>query len=119
MDTFKGQGNKVLTDLCKQNFCHVVTIPHNLANKFKPLDITVNKPAKSFIVNKCNAWFADEVRKLLIKGIEPVDVKVSLALSELKTLNAQWIVDPYEYLCKQPEIIKNDFRAAGNTHCKK
>ena len=46
MDTFKGQGNKVLTDLCKQNFCHVVTIPHNLANKFKLLDITVNKPAK-------------------------------------------------------------------------
>ena len=52
MDTFKGQGNKVIMDFFKENFYHVLIIPHNLTNKFQPLDITVNKPAKSFIANK-------------------------------------------------------------------
>ena len=80
IDTFKGQDNKVIMDLCKGNFCHVVIIPHNLTHKFQPLGITVNKPAKSFIANKYNAWFANEVTKQLAKGIKPADVKVSLGL---------------------------------------
>ena len=53
MHTFKGQDRKVIKDLCKENFCHIV-ISHNLTN---------NKPAKSFIPNKYHAWFADEVTK--------------------------------------------------------
>ena len=48
----KGRDNKVITDLCKENFCHVVINPHNLTNNFQPLDITVNKPAKSSIADK-------------------------------------------------------------------
>ena len=90
-------------------------IPQNLTNKFQPLDITVNKPAKSYTANKCSAWFADDVTKQLAKSIKPAGVKVSSALSELKPVHAQWIVDVYEYLCKQPEIFKNSFRAARIT----
>ena len=51
-------------------------IPHNLTNKFQPLDVTVNKPAKSFIANKYNGWFANEITKQLGKGIKLADVKV-------------------------------------------
>ena len=51
----------------------------------------------------------------MVKGIKPADVRVSLALSELKPLHAQWIIDVYEYLCKQPEIIKNGVKATGIT----
>ena len=49
MDPFKGQDNDVILDLCKKHMCQVVIVPHNLTNKFQPLDITVHKPAKSFI----------------------------------------------------------------------
>ena len=48
-DTFKGQDNDIVLNLCKKHFCQVVIVPHNLTNKFQSLDITVNKPAKSFI----------------------------------------------------------------------
>ena len=92
-------------DLCKEYICQVVIIPHNLINKFQPLDITVNKPAKSFIANKDNAWFADEVTKHLVKGIKSDDVKASLAHPEIKLLHTQWIVEVHEYHCKQPEIV--------------
>ena len=43
MDTFKGQDKDVILDLCEKHVCQVVIVPHNLTNKFQPLDITVNK----------------------------------------------------------------------------
>ena len=61
MDTFKGQNNNVILDLCEKHLCQVVIIPHNLTNKFQLLDITVSKLAKSFISNKYNKWFSKQV----------------------------------------------------------
>ena len=41
MDTFKGQGSDRLREFCSENYCEVVIVPHNLTNKFQPLDISV------------------------------------------------------------------------------
>ena len=46
MDTFKGQDNEQLAKLCCENNCVLIIVPHNLNNKFQPMDITFNKPAK-------------------------------------------------------------------------
>ena len=54
MDTFKGQGNDTLKKLCAENNYDVMIIPHNPTNKFQPLELSVNKAAKSFIQNKYN-----------------------------------------------------------------
>ena len=59
MDTFKGQGNDTLMKSCAESNCDVVKVPHNLTNNFQPLDLSVNKAAKSFIQNECSDWFAD------------------------------------------------------------
>ena len=67
---------------------YVAIVPQNLTNKFQPLDITVNKRVKSFISNKYNDWFSKQVSQQLEKGRQPADVKVSLALIELKVINA-------------------------------
>ena len=91
IDTFKGQENDIVLNLCKKHFCQVAIVPHNLTNKFQQLDITVNKPAKSFISNKYNEWFAEQVAKQLQKGIPPADIQVSLNLGELKVMHARWI----------------------------
>ena len=115
MDTFKGQDNDIVLNICKKHFCLVVIVLHNLTNKFQPLDITVNKPAKSFISNKYNEWFAEQVPKQLQKGIPPADMQVSLNLGELKVMHARWISALYDYLCDQKEIILNRFKPAGIT----
>ena len=47
MDTFKGQDNYAILDLCQKR-----NSPHNHTNRFQPLDIPVNRPAKSFISSK-------------------------------------------------------------------
>ena len=89
MDTFKGQDNEAVLELCRKNNCEVIIVPHNLTNKFHPLDITANKPAKSFISNSYNDWFSQQVSQQLEKGIRPADVKVSLNLTELKVMHAK------------------------------
>ena len=58
MDTFKCFiAYETLKKLCAGNNCDVVIVPHNLTNKFQPLDLSVNKVAKSIIQNKYNDWF--------------------------------------------------------------
>ena len=69
MDTFKGQDNDEVAKICR-------IVPHNLTNKFQPLDITVNKPAKSFIKDKYNMWYTEQVAKQLNEGKTPADVEV-------------------------------------------
>ena len=115
MDTFKGQDNNVLKELCEKNFCEVVIVPHNLTNKFQPLDISVNKAAKSFISEKYNTWMAKEVSNQLQREISPCDVKIDLNLGIIKPLHAKWIVELFNIMKKEKEKIINGFNSAGIT----
>ena len=45
MDNFKGQDNYILKELCDENFGEFVIVPYSLTDKFKPLDISLKKPA--------------------------------------------------------------------------
>ena len=80
MDTFKGQDNDILKELCDANFCEVVIAPHNLTNNFQPLDVSVNKSSEVFISNKYNSWFSKQVSAQLALGTELSKVKVSAKL---------------------------------------
>ena len=92
---------------------HVVIVPHNLTNNFQPLDLSVNKAAKSFIQNKYNDWFADQVFTQLQNGKVPTDVNISSKLSDLKPIHVRWIVDRYNHGIKEKEMIVRGFNSAG------
>ena len=47
IDTFKGQDNESIESLCLDN-CDLVIVPHNLTNKFQPLDTNINQKNKKF-----------------------------------------------------------------------
>ena len=113
MDTFKGQDNDTLKKLCTENNCDVVIVPHNLTNKFQPLDLSVNKAAKSFVQNKYNDGFAEQVFTQLQNGKDPTDVKILSKLSALKPIHARWIVDWYNHVIKVTEMIVRGFNSAG------
>ena len=81
MDTYKGQDNDTLRELCSENNCDVVTVPNNLTGKFQPLDLSGNKTAKSFIQNKYNDWFAGLVSKQLQNRTGSTDVQIVKTLS--------------------------------------
>jgi len=113
MDTFKGQDNDIIKKFCSKNNCEIVIVPHNLTNKFQPLDLTVNKLAKSFIQNQYNDWFSTQVAHQLKEGKNPADIKVSSKLSDLKPLHAGWIKSLYDHMQEESESICNGFKDAG------
>ena len=92
---------------------HVVIVPHNLTNNFQPLDLSVNKAAKSFIQNKYNDWFPDQVFTQLQNGKDSTDAKISSKLSDMKSIYARWIVDCYNHVIKEKEMIVKGFNSAG------
>ena len=59
MDTFKGQDNEEIKRLCNSNVCELVIVPHNLTNKFQPLDLTINQKAKKFVSHCFDTWYAE------------------------------------------------------------
>ena len=75
-DTFKGQDNADIKKSCLKNDCELVIVPHNLTNKFQPLDISINQKAKTFVSHKFNTWYADRVSEQYRRGVAPGDVKV-------------------------------------------
>ena len=88
MDTFKGQDNEEVAKLCRVINCALIIAPHNLTNKSQSLDIPVNNPAKSFIKDKYNMWYTEQVAKQLNEGKAPADIEVSLNSSKIKPLHA-------------------------------
>ena len=115
MDTFKGQDNDEVAKLCRKNNCALIIVPHNLTNKFQPLDITVNKPAKSFKKDKYSMWYTEQVAKQLNEGKASADVKFSLNLSKIKPLHAKWVYEMYEYLRRRSDLVLNGFESVGIT----
>ena len=87
MDTFKGQDNEEVAKLCHENNFVSIIVPHNLTNKFQLLDITFNKPEKSFIKKKYNIWCTEQAIKQLNEGKDSADVEVLLTLSQVKPLS--------------------------------
>ena len=69
-----------------------------LTNKFQPLDIAFNKPAKSFIKKKYNKWYTEQITKQLNQDKDPADVESSLNLSHVQPLHAKWHSEIYKYL---------------------
>ena len=86
---------------CAANNCDVVIVPYNLTNNFQPLDLSVNKAAKSFTQIKYNDWFVDHVFTQLENAKDPTDIKISSKLSDLKPIQARWIVDWYNHVIKE------------------
>ena len=88
-------------------------LAHNLTNNFQPLDLPVNKEVKSFIQNKYNVWFVDQVLMQLQNEKDPTNVKISSKLSDFKPINARWSADSYNHVIKEKEMIVRWFSSAG------
>ena len=66
-----------------------------------------------FIQNQYNDWFADQVFTQLQNGRDPTDAKISSKLSDLKPMHARWIVNWYNHVIKEKEMIVRWYNSAG------
>ena len=109
-DQFKGQVTASIFTLLEENNITIVLVPANCTDRLQPLDISVNKPAKSFLRSKLQDWYADKVCQQLINQEEST---VDLRLSVVKPLAAKWMIQFFDYIKTKPEIVINGFSGAG------
>ena len=75
----------------------------------------MNKPAKDFLRQRFQEWYADQVlQQLHGKEIDSVELEpISLSLPQLKELGAKWLVDMFKHIADNPQIIVNGFIKSG------
>ncbi len=109
-DYFKGQCLPSIFKLLEDNDIFYVLVPANCTDRLQPLDVSVNKPAKDFMKQKFQEWYANIILKQLQDNIdEPVDMRLSI----MKPMVSKWAIEMYDHFVSHPNIIINGFRAAG------
>ena len=119
VDNFKGHITEAVTSHLEANNVHACLLPANTTD-LRPMDITVNKPAKDFLRNKFQQWYSEHLMKQLegqdISDVETAELKpIDLGLPALKEIGAKWLVDMASYISDNPQFIVNGFRRAGIT----
>ena len=109
-DVFKEQTMSAVNDLQKKNDIIAIHVRNNQTNLFQPLDISANKSGKCFIAEKYQDWYAKKVLQQLNRGVAAHNVKVSVKLSIMKPLHAQWITEMYHHLKRSKQIEISGFR---------
>ena len=62
------------SEILEKNNIDVVYIPPNCTDRLQPMDLSINKPAKHFLKEKFQLWYAEQVVKQEEEGgvVKPV-----------------------------------------------
>ena len=111
-DNFNGQCTETLLKMIDDKNINTVIILANCTDRLQPLDLCVNKAAKTFLKKKFQDWYAKEVFRQIEEGRVEM---VNLHLSTAKPLGAQWMVDVFSYFKTNTgtDILKNGYKSAS------
>ena len=110
-DHFRRQLTPKVTECLEKYNIHSVLVPASCTDRLQPLDISVNKAAKTFLRSEFQSWYSHEENHQNTDSgdLEPVDISTA----RLKCVGGQWLVRLFEYLQLNPTIINNGFQAVG------
>ena len=86
-----------------------------MTHKLQPLDINVNGIAKGFLKDDFQTWHTDEIQRQMDNGKDVYEVDVDTLLSQMKPINARWVIGLYDKLRNYEKMIENGFKAAAIT----
>lgn len=96
-DHFSGQTSQAIIN--KLDLMHVL-IPRTCTDRLQPMDLSVK-------------WYASQIQKQIQQSPSSSLTPVDIRLSTIKSVHAKWLIEAYDYIKSQPEIIINGFKAAG------
>ena len=108
-DRFRGQLTANVFEALEDCNIQSVLVPAGCTDQLQPLDLTVNKVAKSFLRQEFQQWYAEEIANQDEEKMELVD----LSTARMKSIGARWLIQLYEHLCDHPHHGINGFLAAG------
>ena len=71
-DEFKGQSKNEVKSLIEELHRKMVPVAHDITNYFQPLELTVNQSCKSFLHDKAQIWYAEQVQTQISKLLQKV-----------------------------------------------
>lgn len=97
---------------------HVCLLPAYTTDLLQPMDISVNKPAKSFLKEQFSIWYSEQLLKQFEDQSDvPLDDvtlnPVDLSLANMKNIGAKWLMEAIKYIADNPQLIVNGFIRAG------
>ena len=101
------QCTETILSLLDSNYLRLLIVPAKCTDRLQPLDVSVNKPVKKFLQRKFQQWYSEEVRRQIQSDKA---VKVDLAMSIVKPLGAQWLIDLDLYMLSNPSLIINGLK---------
>ena len=99
MDNFKRQTTTEIHQLLEENDIYVCLLPRNTTDSLQPLNVSVNQPAKDFLLKKLQEWYSNQTSQQLdSEDIKEVDLKpVDLSMPVLKEMGSKWLVEMANY----------------------
>lgn len=116
-DVFKAQMGDDFLEFLEEKNIKVVYVPACCTDRLQPMDVSVQKAVKNHLRSSFEHWYSDEIVKQLDTTkdelehdiINPVD----LSLTRLKPLSAKWLVQMFQHITNNPEIVRSGFRETG------
>ena len=118
MDNFKLQVTNEIHNLLEENNIFVALLSPDTTDLLQPLDLAVSKPAKGYLRQQFQDWYAKQISDQL-EGQDMANVvleQVDLSLPLMKELGAKLLTEIAEYLSANPQFVVNGFIHSGITH---
>ena len=115
IDVFRGQMTEPVINILKEyNIC-LIKVSVNITGIFQPLDLTVNRSAKSLFKRKFTQWYLSQIQRGMESGKDIDQIEVKLNLTTLKPLHAAWIMEFYDLMVSDQgkSVIRNGWKASG------
>ena len=112
-NTFRGHYTETILIMLEENNVYIVIVPGNCTDRLQPLDLSVNKAAKSFLGNSSQS----DIQIKSANSYAGVSSQPNhrLMTEHYENAGAQWMISLYDYLKSKPDISINGFKEAGIT----
>ena len=97
MDVFKGQMTSSVLKVLSNNNIMLQSVTVNFTYLFQPLVVQrgPNGFVKRLMKRKFTDWCASQIALAMEEGKEPETIELSLMLSNIKPLQAKWLIEMY------------------------
>ena len=110
IDNFSARCTDDVLKLLELPKIDTVFVPSNCTGELQPMDLNINKPVKDMLRKEFHQWYTSEVAA---QGGQYKPVR--MPLSVMKPLGATWLKKAFDHIQSHPDLIKNGFKAAGNS----